>query len=129
MDVAGGSRINIVHLSDWHLRGGETRAWELLEPLVRAVASSESRPSHLVVAITGDVAFSGKKEEYAVAEQIIGKISGDLERAVGVPVTVIIVPGNHDCNFDRDTAARKTLIKSVGPGIEWDLSIPATCTC
>jgi 3',5'-cyclic AMP phosphodiesterase CpdA len=65
--------IRILHLSDFHLR--EKTRWDsdpvldgLAETIRRIVAEG---PKPGVVAITGDIAFSGKAAEYEVARRWI----------------------------------------------------------
>ena len=53
----------------------------------------------IVLAITGDIAFSGKREEYDVAGEFLNDIRAELEER-NHEVRFFAVPGNHDCNFD-----------------------------
>lgn len=91
--------ITWLHLSDLHLRRG--REWSqdvVLASLLRDIEarySVQDKPDLLFV--TGDVAFSGKEEEYKLA----GDFFRILVNKVGIPAErVFVVPGNHD--IDRD---------------------------
>jgi formylglycine-generating enzyme required for sulfatase activity/predicted MPP superfamily phosphohydrolase len=90
--------VRILHLSDLHFRASDQwQADPVLEALRRdAVATWKGRVDLLIV--TGDIAFSGKKAEYELAnawlEALISELG--LERA-----RVVLAPGNHD--VDRGT--------------------------
>ena len=88
--------IRILHLSDFHFRP-ET-AWDhqlILERLVSDIEKtiSQGHPVDLVV-ITGDVAFSGKEEEYNIAQKWIEERL--LPTTNTTPHSLFIVAGNHD---------------------------------
>ncbi|WP_218920026.1 SUMF1/EgtB/PvdO family nonheme iron enzyme [Chondromyces crocatus] len=90
-----------LHLSDLCLgEGGRHRRPQALEGLLRAFgeggALSGRRPD--LVFCTGDVALSGKPEQYRMAWWFFE----DLARATGVPIErIFVVPGNHDVDRAR----------------------------
>jgi UDP-2,3-diacylglucosamine pyrophosphatase LpxH len=90
-----------LHLSDLHLR--KDLGWEqdiVLASLLKDIEArygSANRPQ--VLFVTGDIAFSGKDEEYIPAEDFLRKLCAK----VSIPSErVFIVPGNHD--IDRTLA-------------------------
>lgn len=94
--------VRILHLSDFHFsQDTSLDADEVLRGVcneVRQLASEGHAPDF--IAITGDVAHSGKAAEYALARQWIE------QRLLAVlpgfdPANLLIVPGNHD--VDRST--------------------------
>ncbi|MBZ4331364.1 tetratricopeptide repeat protein [Corallococcus sp. AS-1-12] len=93
-------RLRILHLSDTQFRASPTsNAWRTVPLLGEAwernldTISTES-PVDLVVC-TGDVAFSGQVEEYAVATQFIDATLRQLELK---RECFFVTPGNHDIN-------------------------------
>ena len=93
------TEITWLHLSDFHLQA--SLGWSqdiVLDTLlkdIRARYGGERTPDLLF--ITGDIAFSGRSEEYARAEEFIG----ELRTATSVSQErLFVVPGNHD--IDRD---------------------------
>ncbi|MBN1341619.1 MAG: SUMF1/EgtB/PvdO family nonheme iron enzyme [Phycisphaerae bacterium] len=98
--------VRILHLSDFHFRAKTD--WDSKPVLVGMVdAIKELGDNGLapdVVAITGDVAYSGKRQEY---EQAKTWIDGRLIPALSKDFTrdrILIVPGNHDA--DREAVGR-----------------------
>lgn len=96
------SEITILHLSDIHFRkkkDEKNKAFrqKVQERLVEAVTGHLKEHKNLdFVAITGDIAFSGKKEEYDEALEFLGKLKKVLPKGT----EFLAVPGNHD--VDRD---------------------------
>ncbi|MBI5603966.1 MAG: SUMF1/EgtB/PvdO family nonheme iron enzyme [Deltaproteobacteria bacterium] len=105
------SKITWLHLSDLHFRVDESNknhTWDqdlvlkkLLEDIRQRREENAIFPDFIVV--TGDVAFSGSKEEYTLAKAFLD----DLLKAaglVGKKDRLFIVPGNHD--VDRSAITR-----------------------
>jgi predicted MPP superfamily phosphohydrolase len=99
--------VRILHLSDIHLNGTAEDALDLTRDvrdqlerdLQRKVA--ETGPID-IIAITGDIAYSGSTDDYDAAERWIG----DIQLITGAE-SVLIVPGNHDVR--RDVTDGETL--------------------
>lgn len=97
--------IRLLHLSDVHFAAG--KAWDA-DPVLRALArfigeevSTGLAPD--LVALTGDLAFSGRAEEYRLArdwlENQLWPVLPNLPRD-----RLLLVPGNHD--VDRSAVTR-----------------------
>ena len=92
-------RTILLHLSDLHIRDDEEECFDrsiVLDPLRSRL--SKDREAGIVpelVVVTGDIAFSGKENEYALA----GKFLDDVMKTLDLPKErLFIVPGNHDVN-------------------------------
>ena len=56
--------------------------------------------------ITGDLAFSGQENQYDAIELILEEIYELIKRRFPkIGIYTILVPGNHDCDFDDTTAS------------------------
>jgi len=91
-----------LHLSDWHQKGKDFDRQRVLRAMLEDIRERVKISSDLekidFVVFSGDVAFSGKAEEYQAArEQFFQPI---LEACGVEPDRLFIVPGNHD--LDRD---------------------------
>ncbi|UCH96670.1 MAG: SUMF1/EgtB/PvdO family nonheme iron enzyme [Candidatus Aminicenantes bacterium] len=100
------NEITILHLSDIHFRKKKSKKkhdqnqlfrQDVQQKLIDAVSSHVKETSApQVVAVTGDIAFSGKKPEYDEALEFFEKLKGILPGET----EFLVVPGNHD--VDRD---------------------------
>lgn len=95
--------ITWLHISDLHLRPGE--AWGqdvVLNTMCTDIAGRCTTSTPDFVLMTGDLAFSGKPEEYELAARFFD----DLSAASRVPKErIYCVPGNHDINRERQQMA------------------------
>ncbi|WP_028315860.1 SUMF1/EgtB/PvdO family nonheme iron enzyme [Desulfatibacillum aliphaticivorans] len=89
----------ILHISDLHIENSEAKTFDrslVLDPLItRVKEDAEKGLIPDIIAVTGDIAFKGIKEEYDLAKEFFQ----DLVDAVNLPPECLyIVPGNHDVN-------------------------------
>ena len=92
------SRVNFLHLSDFHFKSPTSRDHQLvfdrlLDDLDILYENYNYSPD--IIIISGDLAFSGKDEEYEVCETYLEKL---LKRTCIAKRNIIIIPGNHDVN-------------------------------
>ena len=98
------AKYRFVHVSDIHFGQEKQNGTVVARDDVRAELLNDCRtrenklgPADSIL-VTGDVAFSGKKDEYTRA----GKWLDELTKAVGCRGTsVFVVPGNHDVDLDE----------------------------
>lgn len=63
---------------------------------------------------TGDLAFSGKQEEYLKALDFVEYLKNETDKVTSSESSIICVPGNHDCCFDESKeTVRNTLMESI----------------
>jgi hypothetical protein len=111
-DTGSGPYITWIHLSDLHFRLApqtleDRKPYDsgivlaaLLEDIAGQIAQYHLRPDFVVV--TGDVAFSGRKEEYDLADEFFDRL---LETAGLGKERLFVVPGNHDVDRSLVTDA------------------------
>lgn len=92
--------ISWLHISDIHLR--ESAAWSqdvvLKAMCERLYNEYENRTSPDFILLTGDIAYSGKNEEYKMAHGFIDSLIDDTR----VPNDrIFCIPGNHDIDRSR----------------------------
>lgn len=92
-----GRVIRWLHLSDMHCTS--TERWDrraILTSFIRDVAGvlHEEGLAPQMVMVTGDVAFSGKREEYDQAERFLAQVASTLD--LNPRDRWFVVPGNHD---------------------------------
>jgi 3',5'-cyclic AMP phosphodiesterase CpdA len=107
--------IAFIHLSDIHFgqeRGGvvvvhDDAKARLIEDLAAMVEGLSEKKAAGVI-ITGDIAYSGKADEYKIAAHWLDKVAAAAKCAI---TDIMVVPGNHD--IDRD---------EISSSAEWQLS-------
>lgn len=103
--------LKIIHLSDLHL--GERNKIEtnvilqsLLKDLSRRLVEWKVEAPYL--AISGDLTFSGRKEEFDLVSEFIARVS-DKTQIAGT----IFCPGNHDLNWSQHTSGNVDLMEDL----------------
>jgi predicted phosphodiesterase len=97
-----------LHVSDFHFRGGDSYDRDVvLRALVQSVKRfRDAGRAPDVIFATGDVAYSGKAQEYALATRFFD----DLLEAAGLDrCRLHLVPGNHDVDRTRGVGLARTL--------------------
>lgn len=90
--------ITWLHLSDWHQRGNEFNRRVIRDGLITDIHNRRGISPDLArvdfVIFSGDIAYSGQKEEYsAAAEFLLEPLLQELQLDA---CNLFIVPGNHD---------------------------------
>ncbi|KAF1085284.1 Calcineurin-like phosphoesterase superfamily domain protein [Sporotomaculum syntrophicum] len=106
--------ISFIHLSDIHFTKFSGDRYDVDEDLRNELLNdiSDNAKQHLInikgVLICGDIAFSGKYEEYAVGAVFLRELCSRLEIA---EEDVFCVPGNHD--VDQDVPKESYIVKLI----------------
>lgn len=110
--------ILIAHISDLHVSSASSKALSRLRQIAGAIGSRVEEPTVIVLAITGDVAATGKQPEYQLAETAIAALTDELSKWKPVGIFVIPCAGNHDCDLTGTSASvRGALIDALSkPG-------------
>lgn len=107
--------IILAQIGDIHFRHPNDPALTRAEQLGAAIAAEATADvSTIVLAICGDAAYSGLRNEFAIATDFIKKIENAIKlRHPAITIVRIIIPGNHDCNFSGDQAARDVMLRAI----------------
>lgn len=107
----------IVHLSDIHIKadGTENPICSRATAIANALAArfDIQRPDACIIALTGDIAYSGDSKEYELATAFLGALRAQLDSRLKAPVHIVTTPGNHDCNFRQETSVRTTILDAL----------------
>jgi predicted MPP superfamily phosphohydrolase len=103
----------LLHLSDAHFRADRTLdVISLAKNVAAALQSADPLVDHCMFIVSGDIAYSGQTQEYRIAEQFFSQLASEIESKRD-RLPVVVVPGNHDCNFSQDTDIRRIVLESV----------------
>jgi hypothetical protein len=104
-------KLALIHLSDIHIRDSKNSIFERKAHFLSSFQNELFDCSFVFIAVSGDIAFSGKESEYTLALDIFQEIANHITKYTGFPPKFIFSPGNHDCNFNTGkTQLRSTLI-------------------
>jgi len=101
--------IRFLHLSDLHLRSGDTRRYDqhrVLRGLLEYLGSEGGGVPIDLIFATGDLSFSGHADEFTLVTGFLR----ELLEVTGVPAEhLFVVPGNHDV----DRSAGRWLLRTL----------------
>lgn len=106
---------SIIHLSDIHIKSSSDLIFSKIDKLKAACTSALPANGSVIVIVSGDIAFSGEKQQYQLAEKLLSDITKHIQNEKNSKVDVFCVPGNHDCHFSENSSVRKTLIDKLTP--------------
>lgn len=108
-------KIGILHLTDMHAEANNDFLSSLASKIVTACRSDFVDSEIVFVVFSGDIAQTGKKEEYDIAKRFLLSLKSLLTQFVGDKIyqKIIAVPGNHDCNFNLEQHIRKLGISDL----------------
>ena len=113
-------KLLLLHLSDIHISNEDDVITNRYTEIVDAVKNLDYSLDVCIVAVTGDIAYSGTAEQYIVAfeffENVKQLLSANLSSGrdnCAVPVSFAIVPGNHDCDFSMSGHVREIVANSI----------------
>src|SRR3990167_4366703 len=110
-------KVLILHLSDIHFSNdiGDNvivrRKQLFIDIVLNGIFSIN--PDVIFMIVSGDIAYSGRVEEYKIAQEFLINIKSELEEKSGIKVITVAIPGNHDCNFDNHDQTRTWILESI----------------
>jgi hypothetical protein len=107
-------KIAILHLSDIHFKEGGNPITGRQEQVVGAIRSLDGSIKAVFIVLSGDIAFSGKQTQYKAATEFLLSLQKQINSSLSTEIVgLVAVPGNHDCDFDRDSQSRALLIDAL----------------
>lgn len=120
----------VLHLSDIHIKSSQDPILKRGARIAACVNSVLPSATHVFIVVSGDVAFSGLKAEYDLAATFLKGIQAEIRKETTVPVSFVVGPGNHDCDFGQNAGTRRMIVKNIEESAspEIDTSVIETCT-
>lgn len=109
--------LGVLQIGDIHTESRHDLALRYLVA-VPSVLNDPALPAFdlILVLLCGDLAYSGKTSEYECLTDPLETLKSELERIAKCPVYILAIPGNHDCNFEKNTEIRNLVISSIPKG-------------
>lgn len=93
-------KILILHLSDMHFSKKNSFNDNNITSIISALQQHVRDVEHVIILVSGDLAFSGKKGECIQASCFLNRIKDSITQRYGIHDVVInVVPGNHDIDY------------------------------
>jgi len=103
----------ILHLSDIHIKSTSDWIIDKSELIASSIYANLPEASVVFVVVSGDIAWAGKKEEYAASKNFLNAIKAYVRKERDVPVHFLLAPGNHDCDFSLNSTTRTLTLNAV----------------
>ena len=95
-------KIIILHLSDMHFYDKKNFSITNVQRITDAINRLSSGVKHVLIIISGDLAYSGKKEQYKQVKIFLDYLENYLKSRYEInQVDFIVFPGNHDVDYDK----------------------------
>ena len=126
-------KLGIIHLSDIHLRNGEFKVNadnEMAQAISAAVRTELIGTTHVLLIISGDIAFGGDEQEYNYAFEWFSDLYTRISESCNATCWIICCPGNHDVDHSEKRKIRTALIDKIrqDPELAKDRDIIDECT-
>jgi energy-coupling factor transporter ATP-binding protein EcfA2 len=111
-------KVALVQLGDVHIKSSKDLILGRGKLIASAVRAHTRDVDGYVLLLTGDIAYSGKAEEYGFARDLFTSIRFDLMEDFPGALFAVCVPGNHDCDFAIQGDARIALMEHIAKRLE-----------
>jgi predicted MPP superfamily phosphohydrolase len=105
-------KLALLLLSDIHFSQDNNPLLDKTDSLIKTIQGDMNGIDIIFLCIVGDSANTGFTDEYLIAIDFIDQLKIALS-SLSKKVHILIVPGNHDCNFYDDQSIRNLLIEQV----------------
>jgi hypothetical protein len=78
-----------------------------------AVIGASPMADACFIAVSGDIANTGDPAEYAVGRSFFSDLRSAIAAAGVRQVELVVIPGNHDCNFRQESETRKFILTNL----------------
>ncbi|MGD0279865.1 MAG: metallophosphoesterase [Smithella sp.] len=110
-------KVSILHLSDIHFSLSRNNPILYLTDAIASAISGQPYGDNIIIAVSGDIAFSGKKEEYDIASSFFEDLQLKINERINILPSLIIVPGNHDCDFTLNDQTREIVLNGISSSV------------
>lgn len=114
------TKVMIVQLSDIHIKTDQDPVLARGQAIVDAIKNLQYDLDQVVIAMTGDLAYSGQEDQYLSGWSLLEDIRERLCEYLSeqrpessVRVDIVAIPGNHDCDFYADASIRDLVRDAV----------------
>lgn len=108
-------KVVMYHISDLHIEKEKDIKVRQVYKMIDVLNSIGNFDAVLII-VSGDIAFSGKQEQYNAAFRLFGTIISNIRKRFKKTVCMLAVPGNHDVDLSKDEG-HKAIQDKIRSGI------------
>ena len=101
-------RLTILHITDLHVKSRITYEESKIDSMAEII-NNDSNSEYVLLLLSGDISFSGEKEQFAIAKRFIDS----LFKRINKNIKIAICPGNHDRTFGKNGKMLNGEIKCI----------------
>ena len=103
-------KLLVLHLSDLHFRENNNFTDDNIHCLVNAIRPSISNVECILIVVSGDLTYSGKKLQFIEIKNFLFSLKKAISLAYDISnIEFALVPGNHDVDFSTKKLGRSEL--------------------
>lgn len=123
-------KLGVLHISDIHIKNPTDKVLSVGSSIAKACYATAHQSDSFAIIVTGDIAFSCKKEEYTLAKVFFEAIKKEIETEIGRAIDIFLAPGNHDCALKPEDEGRTIIIEQIvkNPSKANSESLVGSCT-
>jgi len=106
-------QIVILHLSDLHFKSNDDIISRRAVKIKEAIFGACPMAGACFIAVSGDISNTGDSSEYSVAQTFFTELRTVLVEAGLKVVELVVVPGNHDCDFRGKLETRNFILSNL----------------
>lgn len=103
----------IFHVSDIHFKSEQDPVLQRTPQIASALFRYLPNADAMIVLATGDIAYSGLREQYELANTFFNDIVRRIKKERDIPIYVVPLPGNHDCDFKKGGSVRDAVLSAI----------------
>lgn len=118
-------KIVLLHLSDLHISSKAAITLEKIEKVANSLNIFDSFDA-VILALSGDIANSGKENEYKHASKFVTNLTNTIAKKHGLSkgaIKVVVVPGNHDILIEPEKTLNRVEVIDLYEKKELELKV------
>lgn len=105
--------IVLLHLSDLHINSNKDPVLNRAENIGRSTFVYLPNAIAVFIVVSGDIAYSGLPDQNDQAQIFLHKIRDVILTEKKIPIYMVMVPGNHDCDHSYASSVRDAVLTSI----------------
>lgn len=106
-------KYSIIHFSDIHIDSKNDNILNRIALIANAIKAQATDSNRMAIVVSGDIINYGKTTLFDTAYDFLCSIRESICQDWDINVDFIVVPGNHDCDFTKESPYRELSLKDI----------------